>query len=202
MIVAVSRLEFAFDDFLFEFAKRHEKVARDLARTYPFKIRERVDLLIAALIKVRELRTQPIFTDGFMELNWLGYALDELFEERNAIAHGASFFREIRNERIVVHFHRYVRTSRNTYEQTKYIISNVGLAHLTDRAHALRRYLESLHRFLTSGQGWEENYKIQSRVHDNWRMLKKLGVAKKDPVTGHLYIPNIPNGRLEFHDLD
>ncbi len=188
--MAVSRLEFAIDDFLFGFSESYEQVARALTRTYPFKMSERVDLLISILIEVKELRTQPIFFDGFLDLNWLGFALDELFEERNSIAHGASFFRETRDDRTLFHFYRYSREAKNRYQRVEYRISNYGLAHLTERAHVLRRYLENLLRFIQLGEGWEQDYKVQAEICDNWYLLEKLEIAKRDAETGRLHIPN------------
>lgn len=196
LVVAVSRLEYALDDFLFRFSSRHKDTAESLTKTYPFKIKERIDLVISVLICEPGLRTQPIFSDGFLDLNWLAFALEELFNERNHIAHGASFFHEVDADRTVYHFYRYTRVSKNAYERVQYSISNYGLEHLSKRAHVLRRYFDRLSDYMEGGEGWEQHYKAQAESSDNWRMLAQLGIAQKHPETGKLFIPA---GKLNHH---
>lgn len=86
-LVHFSRLEFAIDDFMFKVADRAPRVARGLSKAPPRQNSEKIDFVIQSFISIGQIRRLGDEA-GVLNLNAIGYMLDEIFDLRNHLAHG------------------------------------------------------------------------------------------------------------------
>lgn len=180
-IMSVSELEYMLDHFLFSCSNKYRKATQKLAQTYPAKAKEKADILVGLLLLVPELRTQPFSCEGDLDLNAIGYFLEEIFDQRNMIAHGASRRQDHFPDRVVIHFRKFRRLSRNTYGEDTFIVSDRGLEHQTERAKFFIKYLQSLQYFIDGKTDWETEYKRDCEIRENWRRLIEFGIAAFRP---------------------
>jgi len=127
-LVALSNLEFSHDHFMFKMHETHQNLSIRLSKRFPRHFKEKTNFLINAVSNVEKLRQVPIFPTGELNLLWLQYQLDEIYEVRSVIAHGSIFFSESTPDRITWTFERFVKKEKNTWNREAVKMSNGYLA--------------------------------------------------------------------------
>jgi len=173
-LVALSNLEFAHDEFVFKMYKKNKEFAIQLSKRFPRHFKEKTDFLIHAISNVPKLRQVPIFQNGKLDLIWLQYQLDELYEVRSILSHGSVFFSETTPERITWCFERFVSTKKNTWSREAVKISNGYLASIHYSASAIRQYLWRLTECLEGTSNWEEDYQSDKVIRENRKLLDEM----------------------------
>lgn len=139
-LVALSNLEFAYDEFVLQMHEMNRDLSIDLSKRFPRHFKEKTNFLINAVSNVPKLRKIPIFSTGELNLLWLQYQLDELYEVRSMVAHGSIFYSEISPDRITWTFERVVKTEKNTWAREAVKISNGYLANVHYSASIIKHY--------------------------------------------------------------
>lgn len=172
--VALSNLEFAHDEFIFSMSKTHRELSRRLSKKFPRQFKEKTDFLVNSVSNISKLRKIPIFQTGELNLLWLQYQLDELYEIRSEIAHGSVFFSESTTDRIVWTFERYVRKQKGTWTREAVKISNGYLASVYYSASLLKNFLVRLKKCLEDVSNFEEEYQKDKEIRRNRRVFAEL----------------------------
>jgi hypothetical protein len=173
-MVALSNLEFTHDEFVFKAYSANRDLSLALTKRFPRHFKEKTDFLINSVANIRELRQTPLFQTGELNLLWLQYQLDELYEVRPIIAHGSIFFSESTPDRITWTFERYVQRQKNTWTKEAVQMSNGYLASVHYTADTLRHYINSLIRRLERSSSWEEHYQADKEIRRNRIHLARL----------------------------
>ncbi|WP_423206428.1 hypothetical protein E2974_14115 [Paracoccus yeei] len=129
-LVSLSNLEFSHDNFVFIMHKTNRDLSLKLSKKFPRHFKEKTSFLINAVANVQKLRKIPVFQTGELNLLWLQYQLDELYEIRSIIAHGSIFISESTPDRITWTFERFVQSKKDTWAPEAVKISNGYLARL------------------------------------------------------------------------
>lgn len=173
-MVALSNLEFTHDEFVFKAYSANRDLSLALTKRFPRQFKEKTDFLINSVANIRELRQTPLFQTGELNLLWLQYQLDELYEVRAIIAHGSIFFSESTPDRITWTFERYVQSQKNTWTKEAVQMSNGYLASVHYTADTLRHYINSLIRRVERSSSWEEHYQADKEIRRNRIHLARL----------------------------
>lgn len=173
-LVALSNLEFAHDEFVFRMHETYLDLSVGLSKRFPRQFKDKTDFLINAVANLQELRQVPMFHTGELNLLWLQYQLDELYEIRAIIAHGSVFYSETTPDRITWTFERFVKKAANTWSREAVKISNGYLASVYSTALAIKLYLADLTRCLESNFCWEKEYQADKEIRQNRRDLAEL----------------------------
>lgn len=166
-LVALSNLEFAHDEFVFEMHNRHHDLCLRFAKKFPRHFKKKTDFLVGAVVNVPKLKQIPIFPTGELNLLWLQYQLDELYEIRSILAHGSIFYSRVTPERITWTFDRFVSKQRNTWTREQVKMSNGFLASVCCTADAIRHYIWHLTRCVEDNSSWEECYQGDKEIRGN-----------------------------------
>lgn len=191
----LSNLEFAHDEFMFAMHKRHHDLSVSLSRKFPRHFKNKTDFLVNAVANVPELRQVPIFATGELNLLWLQYQLDEIYEIRSIIAHGSVFLTKRGADRITWRFERFVRKEKMTYALESVEISNGYLASVYYTASVIRHYLARLVHCLTDISCWESEYQADKEIRQNRKSLAELvalGVIDDSNKLINLFLPPEP----------
>jgi hypothetical protein len=184
-VVELSNLEFAHDQFILSVNKEWPSLASSLSSAFPRQFKAKTDFLVGAICAAPILRKQPIFGDGGLNLQWLQYQLDELYEVRAAIAHGSISYTETQGDSAVWRLDRVVQGARKGSWRTKSsMIGSEFMADVATTAHELRHYLSSLRDALEGRSDWESKYKSDCEIRGNHRKMKEevsLGLYEPDP---------------------
>lgn len=181
-MVSLSNLEFAHDDFVFEMHKKNQDLTLKLSKKFPRHFKEKTDFLINAVANSNRLLQLPMFATGQLNLLWLQYQLDELYEIRAIIAHGSIFFSETTPDRITWKFERIVQSEKNAWRPEAVEISNGYLASVYYSASCIKRYIVNLTRCLKGDSCWESMYQADKQIRRNRLAFSELvatGVAVK-----------------------
>ena len=173
-LVALSNLEFAHDEFVFKMHEENKDFSIRLSKRFPRHFKEKTDFLIHAIVNVPKLRQVPIFQTGKLNLIWLQYQLDELYEIRSILSHGSVVFSEHTPERITWCFERFVSKKRNTWSREAVKISNGYLASVYWSAFAIRFYLWRLTECLDGTSSWEKDYQTDKEIRNNRKFFNQI----------------------------
>ncbi|MFC3529346.1 hypothetical protein ACFOMH_14295 [Paracoccus mangrovi] len=176
-MVSLSNLEFAHDEFVFAMHKTDRDLSIGLSKKFPRHFREKTDFLIDAVFNVSKLRRIPFFATGELNLLWLQYQLDEIYEVRSIIAHGSIFFSESTEDRITWRFDRYVQGQKNTWAPEAVKISNGYLASVHYSASAIKNYIVRLTMCLEDRSCWEKEYQADKEIRQNRKLVAELAAA-------------------------
>lgn len=176
-VVHLSNLEFAHDSFVLTFHEKNTKDALKISRHFPRHFKDKVDFLIGALAIFPKLRTVPVFWDGTLNLLWLQYQLDELYEVRTKLAHGSIFYSETGEGGTVWRLDRVASSKKRHWGVTSSLMGSSFLADVSETARSLTHYLTSLTMSLEGRFSWEEAYKTDCEIRENHKFLKELAEA-------------------------
>lgn len=176
-LVALSNLELSHDEFIFKMHETNFDLSVSLSTRFPRHFKEKTDFLISAVANVPKLRKIPLFQTGELNLLWLQYQLDELYEIRAIIAHGSVFYSESTPDRIKWTFDRFVKKEKNTWTRESVKISNGYLASVHETASAIKYYLADLTRSLEDNSCWEREYQTDKEIRQNRKFFAELTVA-------------------------
>lgn len=173
-LVALSNLEFSHDEFVFKLHETHRNLAIRLSKRFPRHFDEKTNFLINAVSNVEKLRQVPIFPNGELNLLWLQYQLDEIYEVRSIVAHGSIFFSESTPDHITWTFERFVKKQKNTWKREAVKMSNRYLANVYYSAFAIRHYFVRLKKCLEGRSCWEEEYQANKQIRKSRKCLAEL----------------------------
>lgn len=173
-LVELSNLEFAHDDFVLNMRRTDPDLAVSISKQFPRHFKEKTNFLINSVANVPRLRQVPIFQTGDLNLLWLQYQLDELYETRSIIAHGSIFFSETTPDRITWTFERVVKKEKRTWGLETIKISNGYLASVHYTASAIRHYLVTLKKCLLGESSWEEIYQSDKEIREGRIYIAEL----------------------------
>lgn len=173
-LVALSNLEFAHDEFVFKMHEQHRDLSISLSQAFPRHFKDKTDFLIYAVANVPKLRKYPMFQTGELNLLWLQYQLDELYEVRSIVAHGSVFYSETSPDRITWTFERFVRKAKRTWTREAVKISNGYLASVYYSAFVIKHYLAGLIRCLEDSSCWEREYQADKKIRQSRRFFAEL----------------------------
>lgn len=176
-MVSLSNLEFAHDEFVFGMHKNYRDLSIRLSKKFPRHFREKTDFLINSVSNVQKLRKIPIYQTGELNLLWLQYQLDEIYEIRSIIAHGSIFLSESTEDRITWKFERFVQNQRHTWTPEEVKISNGYLASVHYTASAIKHYIVRLTMCLEDRSCWEREYQEDKEIRRNRKLLAELTAA-------------------------
>ena len=176
-LVALSNLELAHDKFVFKMHETHRDLSIGLSKLFPRHFKEKTNFLINAVSNVQKLRQVPIFQTGELNLLWLQYQLDELYEVRSIVAHGSIFFSESTPDRITWTFERFVQKQKKTWTCEAVEISNGYLASVHYSAEAIRHYIIRLTKCLEDSSCWESEYQADKEIRRNRKLFAELTAA-------------------------
>lgn len=182
-MVSLSNLELAHDIFIFKMHELYRDFSIKLSRRFPRHFKEKTDFLVNAVANLPPLKQVPIFQSGDLNLLWLQYQMDELYDIRSILAHGSIFFSETTPDRITWTFERFVQGQDKGWFRQGVKISNGYLASVDYTASALRHYLGDLVRCLEGSSCWEGNYQAYKEIRKNRKFLAELvalGVISQD----------------------
>lgn len=182
-LVALSNLEFAHDEFVFKMHETDLDLSINLSKRFPRHFKEKTNFLINAVANVPKLRQVPIFQTGELNLLWLQYQLDELYEVRSIVAHGSIFFSESTPDRITWTFERFVKKEKMTWTREAVKISNGYLASVHYTASVIKHYLVLLIQCLADNSCWEEYYQADKEIRQNRKFFAELtatGIVVED----------------------
>lgn len=176
-LVALSNLEFAHDEFVFKMYEAHRELSIRLSKRFPRHFKEKTNFLINAVSNVQKLRRGSIFQTGELNLLWLQYQLDELYETRSIVAHGSVFFSESKYDQITWTFERFVQNKKNTWDREAVKISNRHLANIHYSASVIKHYFVRLTKCLEDSSFWEREYQADKEIRRNRKFLAELSSA-------------------------
>lgn len=176
-LVSLSNLEYTHDNFVVKMHKKHRDLSITLSKKFPRHFKEKTDFLINSISNVDKLRKVPIFQDGSLNLLWLQYQLDELYEIRAIVAHGSICISETTPDRITWTFERYVQTEKHTWAPEGVKISNGYLASVHYSASAIEHYIARLTRCLEDTSCWEREYQTDKLIRRNREFFAELLAA-------------------------
>ena len=182
-MVSLSNLEFAHDDFVFEMHRSDLDLTMKLSKKFPRQFKEKTDFLINAVANSEKLIQIPIFATGELNLLWLQYQLDELYEIRSIIAHGSIFFSETTPDRITWTFERVVQSEKNVWGPEAIKMSNGYLASVHHTAFFIKHYIVHLTMCLRDDSCWESDYQVDKEIRRNrvsFAELVSTGVVIQD----------------------
>lgn len=172
--VALSNLEYAHDKFIFEMLEQNKNLALSFSPKFPRHFAKKTDFLISSILAMPKLRREPIFQDGELNLVWLQYQLDELYQIRSIIAHGSVFLTENSNNRVTWTFDRYVNKGKQKWAEESVKISNGYLASVHLTASTLKHFLYRLIRCLDGVSNWERDYQTDKEIRQNEKFFEEL----------------------------
>lgn len=173
-LVSLSNLEFAHDEFVFKVHEQNKELSLRLSKSFPRHFKKKTDFLVDAVWLIPKLRQVPMFVTGELNLQWLQYQLDELYEIRLIFAHGSVFLSETSEDRITWTFERFVSNRRNTWEREAVKISNGFLASVSWSAETIKQYIYALLRTLEGNSSWEREYQADKEIRSNRLMFAEL----------------------------
>jgi hypothetical protein len=173
-LIALSNLEFAHDEFVFKMHETDRDLSINLSKHFPRHFKEKTNFLINAVANVPKLRKFPIFQTGELNLLWLQYQLDELYEVRSIVAHGSTCFSESTPDRITWTFERVVKKEKMTWTREAVKISDGYLASVHYTASVIKHYLVLLIQCLAGNSCWEENYQEDKEIRKNRKFIAEL----------------------------
>lgn len=214
-IVWVSWLEKSIQDFLFS-CLRFDRTRTLLAVKRALEVRENKilkkdpklpspkyypDVVVQILLFFPKLRKEPFWDDGTLNLNAIALMIEQAFDMRNHLAHGAVEVTEKDGNTT-----RYTATklqlkvgTKRTYGSERYRFSDVVLSRLCDDARVLTRYLNRLEEVLEEKRAWEQVYTMEKQIIENRKFMAELirsGKIQPSPELKALY-PHVQNP-LEF----
>lgn len=184
IVVALSNLEFAHDNFVLAVNRSNPKLASKISRKFPRQFRQKTDFVICVIAHSFTLRQTPIFGDGSLDLQWLQYKLDELYELRAAIAHGSILYSKTSDKGTLWRLDRIVSTEKNRWGEQSLEIGTSYLADVWLTTKVLKHYLVRLTRVIENGDSWEADYKIDCEIRANLARSAEwveLGIVESDP---------------------
>ena len=175
IVVGLSRLELAHDELITAIFNRSKTFALAIANTFPRHFEPKTDFVINALISHAPLRQMPIFDDGYLNLAWLQYQLDELYDLRAVLAHGAISYSEEHDTHTVWYLERTVKGSqKGDWCRVRTKVGSRFLADASYTSDAIRKYFGNLKSFIETDFQWETHYQDQKSILKNRAMLKEL----------------------------
>lgn len=173
-IVALSNLEFAHDNFVFKMHETNHELSLLLSKRFPRHFREKTDFLVNAVANLPKLRTVPIFQNGTLDLLWLQYQLDEIYEVRSIIAHGSIVLSESTPHRITWTLERFVQDQTKAWTRQAVKVSNGYLASVYFSAWLLKRYMLNLTECLENVSCLEQEYQQDKKIRANRKYFAEL----------------------------
>jgi hypothetical protein len=174
-VMELSNLEFAHDQFVVSVNEKDSAFAARIAKDFPRQFRDKTDFLLVVLQEWRQLREIPIFSDGTLNLQWLQYQLDELYDVRAALAHGSLSLVERGDGWARWRLDRWVMIKeRGTWTVASTTVGSGFLANVVATARALRRYLLNLVGAIEGTFKWEDAYKADIEIRANRESLREL----------------------------
>jgi len=170
-IIDLSNLEFAHDSLIMGFHERWPDQALAISKSFPLQFKDKTDFVVQAVIRTPLLRTMPISRDGDLDLVWLQYQLDELYDMRAVLAHGSNFYREKKYDYTTWYLDRYEKAGKGARRITKSQIGDGHLARISTTAKAMKIYFWNLHNLVSKHETWEKIYKTDIEVRENRRLL-------------------------------
>lgn len=179
VISEVSAYELALDTFIAAVATQKPKLAKSVASRFPMKWEAKVEFCLRVLSGVPELRTMPIYDDGYWSADHIYYSSAQLFDVRNHLAHGAIFSTVINGagkvwtaekmnvERGIDGKGQMIGVAR--YKFTSYLLEVVYKDSVT-----LRKYFERLVKQMEVGETWERWYQSEKLMANNRAWLRDL----------------------------
>lgn len=173
-MVSLSNLEFAHDEFVFAMYNKHRDLSIRLSKKFPRQFKEKTDFLVNSVSNISDLRKIPFHQTGELNLLWLQYQLDEIYEIRSIIAHGSIFISESTPDRIIWKFERFVQSQKHTWTSEAVKISNGYLASVHHTASAIKHYLAHLKMCLEERSCWESEYQKDKEIRRNRELMSEL----------------------------
>ena len=183
-----ARLEVALDEFMFALNETDPDLVHSIAKSAPIKIENKLDFYVEALLRFGPLRCEPIFSDGELEVNSLLYSILEIYEVRNALAHGAVDIIETSSDYVKYSAWKYARAGKNRFAKQRFSIAgknrfakqrfSIGsglLEELWYRGRGYRRYFERLTLLIRNGENWEKLYQDDKAIRDGRARMNELG---------------------------
>ncbi|MGR3269418.1 hypothetical protein [Thalassococcus profundi] len=177
-LAEVSNLDFEIDQFIAEVARKHPELSRSRSKRFPKKWRHKIAFCVEIIEVIPDLRRIPIYSDGYLSMDYLSYAVDEIFYVRNLVAHGS--IDVVRNHLGVKSWTAskatFVRDADNAecYSVSRYRFSEHYLEELFHRSVALRKYFFALRRFLEAGENWESRYQEDKQIRENRKFIIEI----------------------------
>ncbi|MEW9921167.1 hypothetical protein AB2B41_16270 [Marimonas sp. MJW-29] len=188
-MVELSNLEWAHDKFVLTVNEKAPDFATSLSKKFPRHLKEKTDFLIHAIAHMPKLKQVPMFGDGTLNLQWLQYQLDELYQFRAALAHGSVLLTEIDDRGTVWKFDRFTRRRSNVYGEQHNSVGDGFLADVCTTADAVGHYINTLTRMLDDKESWERGYKCDLEIRQNHQKIAELveyGIVESDPFVDAL----------------
>lgn len=170
-----ARLEVALDEFMFALNETDPDLVHSIAKSAPIKIENKLDFYVEALLRFGPLRCEPIFSDGELEVNSLLYSILEIYEVRNALAHGAVDIIETSSDYVKYSAWKYARAGKNRFAKQRFSIGSGLLEELWYRGRGYRRYFERLTLLIRNGENWEKLYQDDKAIRDGRARMNELG---------------------------
>ncbi|UPA23725.1 hypothetical protein [Shinella oryzae] len=152
-------LENILDKFIFTYGKLKTPLARG-TRIFPVNMKEKTEFLIKAYLENRNLRTCGD-ADDKINLNSIGYLMDEVWEARNHLIHGRLYLSRHKDGDFSFNSTRYTRVIRNEYEEVAYKISRSAIVHLLGGISYLKAFLRTGLEILDGGYPKKEADEIR-----------------------------------------
>lgn len=131
-------LEHLLERFIFTYGKSDTPLVRKTI-VFPVSMQEKINFIISAYIENMHLRECGDAEDR-LELNSIGYLLEEIWSARIHLIHGDLYFSKHNGDDFSFKSKRYSRTVRNKYEELTYEISRGAILRLLENI----TYLKSL----------------------------------------------------------
>jgi len=163
-------LEHIVDSFLFRYGKLQTPL---VCRTtsFPATMEAKIDFLVSAYIENRRLRSCGD-ADDRLDLNSIGYLMDEVWDTRNHLIHGRIYFSRQSGSDFYFRSIRYVRLAKNRYEEVTFKIRRDGLIRLLDNILYLKSVLRTALDILEGGDPKAEYHEIR-KGHARRRELRQ-----------------------------
>lgn len=173
LLCEFSSLDYEIDDFIFTVARERPQLAKSISKHIPYTYLDKIEFVVTSYVRIPTLREVGDY-DGKIDLNWIGYSLEEIYSFRNVFVHGrVCSFDEVKKNNIltVEKFSRaskyeahvdvfeysvgFLKTMAIQSKEVRYLIA-VGLQMLVDsestkakrhsllRGHAMFREVSSL----------------------------------------------------------
>jgi len=173
-------LEFVHDHFIAAVNEKEPGFAAEKSKAFPRHFKEKTDFLVGVLLDWPELRMIPIFSDGTLNLQWLQYQLDELYDVRSALAHGSISVVEKGDGWTRWRLERWVKGEKpGTWTVASATVGSGFLAHVVATSRGIRHYLIKLEMAVEGNFTWEKAYKSDCEIRasrETVRELVELGV--------------------------
>lgn len=134
-----AHLEFLLEKFIFRYGKKGTPLAKR-TKNFPYKMEQKIDFLISAYIEYSPLRSCGDGNDR-IELNSIGYMLEEIWSSRQQLIHGRIQFSEHKKDYFRFETTRHKRTSKNNYDQVTYRVSSNYVKDLIETIKYLKSFL-------------------------------------------------------------